>query len=240
MQADLLQLLVEIEQSPDSNTWFPKIITLTRTIGLEGILAGIIDSSSTDLSKAKIVTNYNSNWREIYEKNNYADIDPVVDHAKWNVTPVVWGDELYKTVEQKYFLENATSFNLSSGITFPLHGPTGEFGTLSFQVGAPRKESLEIIRHNIPLLSMLKDTAFQKLLVLLNPPLNENPVSLSIREKEILRWSAVGKTTWEISIICNCSEANIEYHMKNIRAKFGVGTRRAACIKAIALGLIAI
>lgn len=240
MHAEVLQLLVEIEQSHSPDDWFPKVLKLTHHLGLESALAGIIDTSKTDLSTAQIYTSYNPAWREIYDRKGFADIDPVVEHARSNVTPILWSDEIYKTEEQKGFLEEAKSFNLGSGVTFPLHGASGEFGTLSFQIGAKGPEAAAILYRSMPYLSMAKDTILQKLILLLKPMSSEAPIALSSRECEILKWSAIGKTTWEISTICNCSEANIEYHMKNIRSKFGVGTRRAACIKAISLGLITI
>ncbi|EMN5288244.1 TPA: LuxR family transcriptional regulator, partial [Pseudomonas aeruginosa] len=37
---------------------------------------------------------------------------------------------------------------------------------------------------------------------------------------------------------CNCSEANVNFHMGNIRRKFGVTSRRVAAIMAVNLGLI--
>ncbi|HHK4371383.1 helix-turn-helix transcriptional regulator [Pseudomonas aeruginosa] len=64
------------------------------------------------------------------------------------------------------------------------------------------------------------------------------PVVLTSREKEVLQWCAIGKTSWEISVICNCSEANVNFHMGNIRRKFGVTSRRVAAIMAVNLGLI--
>ncbi len=61
---------------------------------------------------------------------------------------------------------------------------------------------------------------------------------LTPRERECLKWTALGKSTWEISHILNCSEAVVNFHMKNIRAKFGVNSRRAAAVIATQLGLI--
>jgi LuxR family quorum-sensing transcriptional regulator LasR len=61
---------------------------------------------------------------------------------------------------------------------------------------------------------------------------------LTPRELECLRWTARGKSTWEISHILNCSEAVVNFHMKNIRTKFGVNSRRAAAVIATQLGVI--
>ena len=61
---------------------------------------------------------------------------------------------------------------------------------------------------------------------------------LTPRERECLNWTARGKSTWEISHILSCSEAAVNFHVKNIRAKFGVNSRRAAAVIAAQLGLI--
>jgi LuxR family quorum-sensing transcriptional regulator LasR len=63
-------------------------------------------------------------------------------------------------------------------------------------------------------------------------------VALTVREQEILQWSAAGKSSWEIARIFNCSEAGVNYHFCNIRRKFGVSSRWAAVVKALAQGLI--
>ncbi len=63
-------------------------------------------------------------------------------------------------------------------------------------------------------------------------------INLTKREREMLQWSAAGKSSWEIGRICNCSEAGVNYHFSNIRRKFGVNSRGCAVVKALELGLI--
>ncbi|WP_085725030.1 LuxR family transcriptional regulator [Pseudomonas sp. R37(2017)] len=64
------------------------------------------------------------------------------------------------------------------------------------------------------------------------------PPKLSAREQEILKWCAMGKSSWEIGRILNCSEAGVNYHFCNIRRKFGVSSRWLALVKAMELGLV--
>ncbi|ONM80006.1 hypothetical protein B0B25_13295 [Pseudomonas aeruginosa] len=90
----------------------------------------------------------------------------------------------------------------------------------------------------LPTLWMLKDYALQSGAGLAFEHPVSKPVVLTSREKEVLQWCAIGKTSWEISVICNCSEANVNFHMGNIRRKFGVTSRRVAAIMAVNLGLI--
>ena len=72
----------------------------------------------------------------------------------------------------------------------------------------------------------------------LQQPSTAAPVTLTVKEKEVLLWAAKGKSAWEISRIQGRSEAAINFHMCNIRRKFGVSTLRAALVMAIMDGLI--
>ncbi|WP_426142855.1 helix-turn-helix domain-containing protein [Pseudomonas sp. DWP3-1-2] len=58
-------------------------------------------------------------------------------------------------------------------------------------------------------------------------------VQLTAKEHEVLEWAARGKSAWEISRIQGRSEATVNFHMCNIRRKFGVNSLRAALMKAI-------
>lgn len=64
------------------------------------------------------------------------------------------------------------------------------------------------------------------------------PITLTAREKEVLKWGLAGKSSWETAKICGCSEAGVNYHYCNIRRKFGVRSRWVAMVKALEQGLI--
>ncbi len=115
----------------------------------------------------------------------------------------------------------------------------GELGALSLSVEAEnRAEANRFMESVLPTLWMLKDYALQSGAGLAFEHPVSKPVVLTSREKEVLQWCAIGKTSWEISVICNCSEANVNFHMGNIRRKFGVTSRRVAAIMVVNLGLI--
>lgn len=77
-------------------------------------------------------------------------------------------------------------------------------------------------------------------LTYLQPTKNDTAqaIKLTNREKEFLQWSEVGKSSWEIAMIVDCSEANVNYHFNNIRRKFGVSSRHLAGKIAREQGLI--
>lgn len=65
-------------------------------------------------------------------------------------------------------------------------------------------------------------------------------VRLSPRERECLRWTARGKTAWEISEILKLSQGTVTWHLNNAKAKLGVYGKSHAVVKALMLGLIAL
>jgi DNA-binding CsgD family transcriptional regulator len=70
------------------------------------------------------------------------------------------------------------------------------------------------------------------------PTATPSAVVLTEKEQQILHWAAMGKTTWEISRIQGRTEAAVNFHLCNIRRKFGVNSLRAALMKAIDQGMV--
>jgi LuxR family quorum-sensing transcriptional regulator LasR len=135
--------------------------------------------------------------------------------------------------------EEACSYGIRAGVTFPIHGPNGEFGLLCFAADtAPDGAFLRDVTHLLPDLALVRDYAFASGVRFCPPPTQEAAPRLTPRELEVLNWVMVGKSSWEISKITGCSEATVNFHMGNIRQKFNVNTRQQAVVRAISLGLI--
>ena len=62
-------------------------------------------------------------------------------------------------------------------------------------------------------------------------------VPLSMREREVLRWLAEGKTNAEIAFLLEISPGTVKKHLENIYAKLGVENRHAAALVAVRLRL---
>jgi len=64
------------------------------------------------------------------------------------------------------------------------------------------------------------------------------PSRLSKREVECLRWAAIGKTDFEISMIMGVSHATVRFHLRNAAAKLNAVNRGQTLFKAAQLGFI--
>ncbi|HMB76094.1 MAG TPA: helix-turn-helix transcriptional regulator, partial [Kiloniellaceae bacterium] len=66
---------------------------------------------------------------------------------------------------------------------------------------------------------------------------DESP-HLTMRESEVLLWTARGKTAWETGEILDIAEETVRFHLKNATRKFAVSSKHQAVVQAIIHGLI--
>lgn len=221
-------------------SWCDNFFALGRSHGFDQVLFGIIPNKQAALESAFLRSSYSSQWRNTYDCKKLHYVDPTVEHCLSTNVPLVWAPNIFRTTPQKELYEEACGYGIRSGITYPIHGARGEFGVVSFvsDICAGKKFFREI-SHSLMSLALIRDYAFESSLRFANPAnANKKVVPITPREMECLKWVMIGKSSWEISKILHCSESTINFHMTNIRRKFGVGTRRQAVVKAISLGLI--
>lgn len=232
----------------DVSSWSEILFRLARHQGFNRVLYGVVNSRHSHFDSAFLSSNYSSEWRERYDRKGFARVDPVVEHCMSSSLPIVWEPAVFGRPEQRELYEEASEFGLRSGVTLPVHGPQGEFGVLSFASDAEPDEAFrKSVASALPDLALIRDYAFASSAKFRTGGAKEEgartcPVvsrpRLTRRELEVLQWVAVGKSSWEIARITDCSEATVNFHLANVRQKFGVNTRQQAVVKAIALGLI--
>jgi len=219
--------------------WGEALFALGRDYGFDKVWFGMSCSRHARLDNAFIQSNYPTAWRERYDAQRYAYVDPTVTHCLASTLPLVWQPELFRSPTQRILYEEACGHGIRAGVTFPIHGPNGEFGMLSFMGDMVADPAFVRRTHTIlPDLALVRDYAFATG-VRFCPQTGQEPAPrLTPRELEVLNWVMVGKSSWEISKITGCSEATVNFHMGNIRQKFNVNTRQQAVVRAISLGLI--
>lgn len=222
------------------DAWCQELFRIGKEMGFDYSLLAIVPKFGMKLEQAFLRSNYADDWRTAYDKGNLAYIDPTVAHCITRTTSLVWSPDTFHTLEQKRMYEEACIFGLRSGVTLPIHGPKGELGILCFvNDHQPGKQFRKDLAEQLPSMSLLRDVVYETgmAFALSSQAVPATP-QLTGRELECLKWTAIGKTSWEIAKILCCSEATANFHITNFRLKLDVGTRREAVIKAIRLGII--
>ena len=81
----------------------------------------------------------------------------------WRVRlPLVWQAETFPQPAAARLYEEGCSHGMRAGVTFPIHGPNGEFGMLSFACDrdAGRGVSRATVTALLPELALVRDYAF--------------------------------------------------------------------------------
>lgn len=231
--------LVQLLNSKDVASWSDTLRVLGEQLGFDQVLVGMVSSRHAQLDRAFLQSNYSTEWRQHYDAERLAYVDPTVSHCLTSSLPVVWERDLFVTAAECALYEEACGHGIVTGVTLPIHGPNGEFGVLSFASDTkPGAAFSRQIQQITPALTLVRDYVFASSLRFFEPAGKEGVPRLTRRELEILNWVMAGKSSWEISMITRCSEATVNFHLANVRQKFNVNTRQQAVVKAISLGII--
>lgn len=239
MSLHFIEQMAPLLDAADEAEWFRAIAGLAETWGFDRILIAMLPRPTMRLEDAYIRSTYAPAWRQTYDKEGLVHIDPTVEHCMTRAAPLIWSPSIFTTTAQQSMYEEARSYGLRAGVTVPIHGPNQEAGMMCFVNDSSSMEDFQRhVNNALPNLVLLRDLVIDTSQRHLDTHAKTLMPKLTPRERECLKWTARGKSTWEISHILNCSEAVVNFHMKNIRTKFGVNSRRAAAVIAAQLGLI--
>lgn len=195
----------------------------------------------TSFAEARIITikGYPDAWLSHYFENAYYLNDPVILHCKKHLTPIQWQDlGAVSNHMSERIMNEATEFGLKGGISMPVHGPSGEFGIFSMTLNEQKKMQPQLIQRAAPYVHLFAAYLHEAVQRVLNLNARDKQLLLTAREKECLRWTADGKTSWEIAQLLNTSERTINFHLTNSMSKLDVSNRQHAVAKAVLHGII--
>lgn len=239
---DMVELgqLVKLIDSKNEQDWSDALLDVSKALGFESVMYAAVPSKFAGVESSFVHSNYSLEWRSHYLNGKLYEVDPTVQHCKTSSLPLIWEPETFSPGNEHALYEEASGFGIRSGITFPIHGSSGETGLISFASDVlPGNQFNDHLMRFMADLSLVRDYAFESSLQFIRARAAADPVPhLTKRELEVIKWVMAGKSSWEISRITDCAEATVNFHMANIRQKFNVNTRQQALVKAIALGII--
>jgi LuxR family quorum-sensing transcriptional regulator LasR len=238
--ASLIHGFESIIDAPDELAWCDAIYGHARHLGFDYCLYATLPNASSSFADVWVRSNYSADWRQRYNEQGYAAIDPTVLHCMMQNLPLVWSPDIFATPEQRKLYADACQFGIRAGVSLPAHGPSGRIGMLCLvRDTSPDQEFWRKVAGQLPMLSLLRDVIAQTAVQFVGQGQAGNNQILTPRELECLHWAAAGKTSKEIAALLHCAETTINFHLSNVRRKLDVPSRQAAIAKAMQLGLMA-
>ena len=178
-------------------------------------------------------------WTELYRQRDFVQSDPMVAHCFRSTAPFDWREAPYDPLgnpKAKEVMDRAVDFRMNEGFCVPVHTSDGYEAVVT--MAGERLESAAQVR---PALHLMALYAYGKAVELCIPErLPAAPGLLTRREREVLQWTAAGKTSWEISQILGVAESTIIAHIKAAAAKLDTPNRVATVVAALRRGEISL
>jgi LuxR family quorum-sensing system transcriptional regulator SolR len=215
---------------------FQTILLLGKELGFDHCAYGLRMPFPLATPKTVMFNNYPTAWQVQYQAKNYVEIDPTVQHAMRSSLPILWTDDLFSPAQELW--EEARSFGLRYGWAQSIRDFNGAVGmlTLARSNDPVTEKELDTKRFKLAWLTQAAHLGMSQCLTSkLMPEVN---AKLSNREIAVLRWTADGKTSSEISCILNIAERTVNFHINNVVVKLNAANKTSAAIKAAMLGLL--
>lgn len=186
--------------------------------------------------KVVMFNNYPQRWQKRYASENYLAIDPSVAKGRQSQTPLIWSDELFRNT--KVFWEEARAAGLKVGWAQSITDAASVASMLTLSRSSQPITRLELEANEIKmrwLVNVAHITLSKRICTRLANP---HEVKLTSREKEVLKWTGSGKTSFEISCLLAISENTVNFHIKNSILKLSASNKTAAVVQAFLTGLL--
>jgi DNA-binding CsgD family transcriptional regulator len=233
---DAFEALQNAKSSADLRVEMDKF---SRQFGFDKFIYALTITVPTAKPQQYLINGYPDEWIERYRTHGYFRIDPLVQHAQNSSLPSIWDANEFHEGKAQQFFEEAQAFGLQAGLSFSIHEQPGIVGIFSLS----RDRSLGVQGQDLAALvgrAQLFATLLQHAVCRLELPrlLPEVERALTSRERECLKWSADGKTAWEIGQILNIAERTVVFHINNVVQKLDASNKTQAIVRAVVLRLI--
>jgi LuxR family quorum sensing-dependent transcriptional regulator len=177
-------------------------------------------------------------WLKIYEDERYSEVDPIVRRLRYSVTPLEHAGITYDSEPRAVELrQRRRDFGFASGLSVPIFGPNGRIGYVRYAIFKGLKPNLPAHKKRaFHFMTLYAFDRFYRLRALQSATKRV----LTNRQREVLTWSAAGKSAWKTGEILHISSRTVEEHAQQASARLGAVNRTHAVAIAIRDGLISI
>jgi LuxR family quorum sensing-dependent transcriptional regulator len=228
----------EIEHMTDQKLVVGRLDSELKKFGFHAWLVTGLPNPGDRIDPLMMLNGWPQGWTDLYTKLNLVQNDPVVAHCFRSNAPFEWADAPYDAVTNpraKEVMDRATDFRMNRGFCVPIHTSEG-FQAVVTMAG----ETVDLEGQAKRALHLMALYAHGKAVELCGQRKFPKPRLLTKREREVLQWTAVGKTAWEVSQILHISEETVVSHVKSAAAKFDTPNRIATVVAALRRGEISL
>ncbi|WP_288399166.1 PA1136 family autoinducer-binding transcriptional regulator [uncultured Acinetobacter sp.] len=230
----LFQTLKQIRQASNVEKIYKILVDFSQRLSFDRIIICSISPNH----RSEIIEEIffvHGDWADrtnIEERDKYLRNCPITRHIFDHDEPFFWSKTHDKnSLKETYrVINNILDQGEVNGVQVPIFGRTGLEGAVSFagqlsDLGADFRFILQSV-----CTAAFREIQRKKIL-----KFPREKYVLTQREKEVLKWAAIGRKQFEIAEILKISERTVENHLRSIRKKLSVKSTGQAIASALLL-----
>ena len=231
-----LDFVRRIDRAQTSDDVCAVLLDTVGCFGFRNILAGMIPAAGLTKRQQEahvLLKHWPKDWCERYFGSGYLFVDPTIRRVLSGSVPFFWSDIVPACKDDlagMQVMNEAGDFQLCNGFTVSLVTLECEAAGFSFA-----GDHIELPPDKRATVQLLANYSLGRTLLLRD---NQPDAPLTRREMDVLRWSAEGKTDWEISVILGVSEHTVDKMGRLVRHKLKTVNRAHTVAEGIRLGII--
>ncbi len=237
LEQSTLDFVHKLEGIKDRDVVCETFQSFTENLGFSNSACIKLPEKGEHLRDCVLMNTRPTQWSNEYDNRNYYFLDPMARELGRSYLPFAWSDVLQTrrlNAVENSVMSLAEDFDMDSGFVVPIFETSGNVALVS--LAGKAVDMCEATRGAATLSSIYVHNR----LFTLGRMAHEDSVSLTPREIECLRWVSAGKSDWQIGRILNISSKTVNYHVENVKRKFGVATRIQAVVAAMRQGKLSV
>lgn len=206
------------------------------TVGLQADFFWHFRPFDVENKEPKVETNFPGQYVRSYQDQKQQRCDPVVVASLASNVLLWWQQDTVASPDPaaQQALRERFAQGCCVGVSLPVRGKAGEFSIFSLW-SSNRDGFSQAVSDGF---HMLHTYALYVHEALFRNGRNNESHGLSDMELELLRWTALGKTAWEISVLVSLPERTVHYHLAEASRKLSAPNKTAAVCNALKAGLL--
>jgi DNA-binding CsgD family transcriptional regulator len=230
-QEDLLNMLLIPATSAEAV--FDRIKQAAQQLGFEHVAFGFQAPYPVTQPKITLLNSYPTAWQQRYAQAGYLLTDPTVAHGRQSQAPILWNDRAFAS--NRALWGEAQDHGIRTGWAQSCLERSGA-GSLLTLCRCSEPLTASELQAKEARMRWLVQVAHVSLSRAILAQEKIASAALTKREREVLQWSANGKSAQDIADTLNLSKSAVDFHLKNSIQKLNAPNKTAAVARAALMG----
>jgi LuxR family quorum sensing-dependent transcriptional regulator len=210
-----------------------RVFDLVKGCGFTYFTITRLPQPSERLGPNVLLSEWPQGWLAHYDRVGHYRYDPVVRHCYRTIEPFTWAEIEYPSdmpQRSRRVMEEASEYGMAAGYCVPIHDAHGFQAVVS--LAGERVELPPKVRRGVHMLGLYAWGAAERTTTRKRKAAGR---LLTGRERDVLSWAAMGRTSDQIADILGISVETVTTHLKNARLKIGTRNTTPTVVEALRL-----